>query len=358
MEANRERLPGKKIRVVVVDDSAVIRAVLKEILESDHRIEVVATAVDAHDAREKIKQYNPDVITLDIEMPKMDGITFLRNIMRLRPMPVVMVSTLTAAGAPITLEALEVGAVDFIAKPQAGQGNLTDYSATIIHKVLGASKANVRPIEEAKSKGDIHASRLLAPNVKRLRENYLCAMGASTGGTEAIMEVISALPAHSPPIVISQHIPEIFSTSFAQRLDSRSAIKVYEATEGQPIEAGCAYLAPGDDHLRVRKTARGYICMLEKSEKVNRHRPSVDVMFDSVVQAAGNNASGFLLTGMGADGAKGLLNMRMAGAITVAQDELTSVVWGMPGAAVRLDAACKVLPLHKIAQFILHDAFV
>ncbi len=357
MEQAKSRASGQTIRVVVVDDSAVIRAVLKEILESDTRIEVVAVAVDAHDAREKIKQFNPDVITLDIEMPRMDGITFLRNIMRLRPMPVVMVSTLTAAGAPVTLEALEIGAIDYIAKPQAGNGDLRDYSATIIHKVVGAARANVRAMDDVRAQQGQH-TQLTLPAGKKLRHNYLCAIGASTGGTEAIMQVVSMLPANSPPVVITQHIPEAFSTSFAQRLNSRCAITVYEAKDGQLVEPGCAYLAPGDDHLLIRKSARGYVCVLEKSEKVNRHRPSVDMLFDSVVQAAGDNACGILLTGMGADGAKGLLNMRMAGAITVAQDESTSVVWGMPGAAVKMDAACKVLPLHKVAQFILHDAFV
>lgn len=344
----------KKIKVLLVDDSAVIRKVLAEVLSSDRRLQVVGEAQDPHEARELIKKVNPDVLTLDIEMPKMNGIAFLKNLMRLRPMPVVMISTLTHAGAPATLEALELGAVDFLPKPSGGEESLADYRATIVNKVVLAAGANMGFRDRLKASAK--AAPKIATKGRTLRPNFLCAIGASTGGTEAIKDVLMSLPENSPPIVMAQHIPAAFSGSFARRLDSNCAIAVCEAQHDQPIQAGMAYLAPGHSHLRVVRGGGGYICKLDDGEPVNRHRPSVEVLYHSVVQAAGSNAIGVLLTGMGADGAAGLLSMLEAGCETVAQDQATSVVWGMPGAAVQMGAAQKILPLNHIAAYILHIA--
>ncbi len=349
------------IKVMIVDDSALIRAVLTEILESDSRLDVVASAKDAFEARDLIKKHNPDVITLDIEMPKMNGITFLKNLMRLRPMPVVMISTLTQEGAPSTLEALELGAIDFVPKPKTeGGGSLEQYKDTIIEKVVNAARARVRPFHEdsapvqLKSRSVSNASLVKS---KSLRPKFICAIGASTGGTEAIKEVVSALPENSPPVVVVQHIPESFSKSYAARVDSMSAMKVYEAEDNQKIEPGCVYIAPGHMHLQIVNTSMGYMCKLSASDFVNRHRPSVEVLFDSVIEAAGNNAMGVMLTGMGNDGSEALLRMKQSGCTTIAQDEDSSVVWGMPGAAVQLGAVDKVLSLNKITGEILSAAF-
>lgn len=346
----------KKIKVLIVDDSALVRGLLTQIIGNHPSLEVVAVAADPYEARELIKQHDPDVLTLDIEMPKMNGIAFLKNLMRLRPMPVVMISTLTQEGAPITLEALECGAVDFLGKPQGrGDAGLREYGDIIAEKILCAARANVRGLEPAER--EPAASKVLRASDRPIKHHFICAIGASTGGTEAIKDIVRQLPERSPPLVITQHIPDVFSTSFARRLDSLSEIKVYEAEHEQPVEAGCAYLAPGHSHLKVIRRGGGYVCQLEQSEMVNRHRPSVEVLFDSVRTAAGAYAMGVILTGMGSDGAAALLRMREAGAVTVAQDEATSVVWGMPGAAVKLNAAVKILPLHKIARFILAEAF-
>jgi two-component system chemotaxis response regulator CheB len=346
----------KTIKVLIIDDSALIRAILREMINSDRRFIVVGEAKDPYEARELIKQHDPDVLTLDVEMPRMNGITFLSNLMRLRPIPVVMISTLTQEGAPASLEALELGAVDFLPKPQSGGDSaLGIYRELILEKLYWASKANVIVDirTAAKSKNDLGSMTLN----RNLRPGFICAIGASTGGTEAIKHVLEALPETSPPIVITQHIPAAFSTSFARRLDSLCQIKVYEAEHNQPIEAGAAYLAPGHSHLRLFKTPKGFVCRLDQADPVNRHRPSVEVLFDSVAQQAGANSMGIMLTGMGADGAAALLRMRQAGAATVAQDEATSVVWGMPGAAVKCGAVEKILPLDKIARQILQYAF-
>ncbi|TQV84177.1 chemotaxis response regulator protein-glutamate methylesterase [Exilibacterium tricleocarpae] len=340
----------KTIKVLVVDDSALIRKILVEVLAGDPRIKVVGEAQDPYEARALIKKLSPDVLTLDIEMPKMNGIAFLKNLMRLRPMPVVMISTLTQAGAPATLEALELGAVDFLPKPQGGEQGLAEYRETIINKVLLAARANVRyrdPAQRAPAR---------APVLERgaaLRPNFLCAIGASTGGTEAIKDVLMTLPAQCPPIVMAQHIPEAFSGSFSRRLDANCAMAVFEAEHDQPILAGCAYLAPGHSHLQVVKKGTGYVCKLDQGDLVNRHRPSVEVLYRSVIQAAGKNALGVLLTGMGNDGAQGLLDMREAGCTTIAQDQATCVVWGMPRAAVELGAAEEILPLDRVGPRIM-----
>ena len=352
----------QNIKVIIVDDSALIRALLQELLSADSRIDVVATAKDAYEARQLIKTHNPDVITLDIEMPKMNGIDFLEKIMRLRPMPVVMISTLTQEGAPSTLRALEIGAIDFVAKPNTGNAtDLANYRQEIIEKVIIASKAKVKCITDSRSVSELKTdSSVITASLKdkRLRGNFICAIGASTGGTEAIKEIITVMPEKSPPIVISQHIPETFSASFARRVDGQSKMKVYEAEHNQPIQQGSVYIAPGHSHLRIAKDARGgYVCKLDKGELVNRHRPAVEVMFDSVREQADNDSMGVLLTGMGADGAQALLRMKESGIYTVIQDEQSSVVWGMPGAAAKLGAAEKVLDLKKIAECILSRAY-
>jgi two-component system chemotaxis response regulator CheB len=341
-----------KVKVLVVDDSAMVRALLTQILESDERLQVVAAAGDPYEARDLIKKWNPDVVTLDIEMPKMNGISFLKNLMRLRPMPVVMISTLTQEGAPAALEALEWGAVDFFGKPD-GQGDaaLQNYRDQIVEKVYWAAKANVRTPAQAT------AEKLIMHVDHRLKPGFLCALGASTGGTEAIKEVALQLPEYGPPVVATQHIPEAFSRSFARRLDNLCQMRVYEAEHDQPIEPGCLFLAPGHSHLTVVRRGQNYFCQLDQEAPVNRHRPSVEILFDSVCKAVGTRALAILLTGMGADGAQALLRLREAGAMTIAQDETTSVVWGMPGAAVRLGAAEKILPLDKIPRAILAAAF-
>lgn len=341
-----------KVKVLVVDDSPVIQQILTEILSADTRIKVVGVASDPYEAREKIKLLQPDVLTLDVEMPKMDGITFLSKVMRLRPMPVVMISTLTEKGAPVTLQALELGAVDFLAKPQVGSGqDLSIYAEVIIEKVLMASQANITALDYEEE-----VSIKPVASGAKLKTNFLCAVGASTGGTEAIKEVLMKMPEDCPPMVMAQHIPATFSTSYSQRLNNTCPITVFEAEDGQPIKQGCAYLAPGDKHLKIRKSAVGYECVLDDGPVVNRHKPSVEVLFDSVREVAGNKAMGVILTGMGADGSEALLRMKEAGCKTIAQDEGTSVVWGMPGVAVKLGAASEVLPLWKVADAIVKEA--
>lgn len=347
----------KKIRVLIVDDSALVRKVLTEMLSSDNEIEVIGTASDPLIARNKIKELDPDVITLDVEMPKMDGITFLSNIMRLRPMPVVMVSSLTEKGAEVTLQALELGAVDFVTKPNIDLAHtFEDYADEIIEKVKVAAKANVRqgePLKKLDAKEKFSADAILAKKIKIKNfktTDKIIAIGASTGGTEAIKEVLLDMPANSPGIVITQHIPEAFSKKFAVRLDGMLPLKVYEVEDGQQIIPGHVYIAPGNQHLLVERDGARYICRLNDGPAVNRHKPAVDVLFRSVAQNVGKNSLGIILTGMGDDGANGLKEMHESGAYTIAQDEKTSVVWGMPGSAVQRGAVDTVLPLKKIAN--------
>jgi len=356
-------MPKKK--VLIVDDSALVRQLLTEMLRGDADLEVVGTAADPFAAREKIKQLNPDVITLDVEMPRMDGVTFLENLMRLRPTPVVMVSSLTQKGAEVTLRALELGAVDFVSKPTVDlAGTLHLYAAELIAKVKIAAGANVNRRIGASTNVAVapklsadavlpssHGGRSMLRTTERI-----IAIGASTGGTEALRTVIEMLPPDAPAIVISQHIPAAFSKPFAERLDKASAMKVFHAEDGQYILPGHAYVAPGDKHLLVERDGARYLCRLSDGPPVNRHRPSVDVMFRSVAQNVGLNAVGVILTGMGDDGARGLKEMLDAGAHTVAQDEASSVVWGMPGSAVKLGAAERVEPLGRIAHAMLEMA--
>lgn len=348
---------GRRIRVLIVDDSALVRSLLTEMLGSARDIEVVGVAADAHAARDKIKRLNPDVLTLDVEMPRMDGITFLRNLMRLRPMPVVMVSSLTERGADVTLDALALGAVDYLSKPKIDlAATLTDYRDELIEKVRTAALASVRALTSQRSalapRPNHSADAVLAkaPGPKQLRTtDRIIAIGASTGGTEAIKEVLTRLPPDSPGVVITQHIPKAFSGPFARRMNDCCPLTVCEAEDGQHILAGHAYIAPGDRHLLVVRDGARYVCRLDDGVPVNRHKPSVDVLFRSVAQNAGRNAIGALLTGMGKDGARGLKEMLENGSQTIAQDEATSVVWGMPGEAVALGAAQHVVALESVA---------
>ncbi len=343
------------IKVLIIDDSALIRKLMTELLSSDPQIEVVGTAQDPYMAREKIKQLRPDVLTLDVEMPKMDGITFLRNLMRLHPMPVVMVSTLTDAGADVTLQALELGAVDFVSKPKINvQEELQAYAREIIAKVKTAARARIRERSLPPAQKPAQPS---APAQRHFKTtDMIIAIGASTGGTEALKDVLCQLPPATPGIVITQHIPVAFSKPFSERLNANSAMTVTQAVNGQQILPGHAYLAPGDQHLEVKRDGARFICRLLDTEPVNRHKPSVEVMFNSVARNVGANALCVLLTGMGSDGAEAMGNMQQAGAPTIAQDEVSSVVWGMPGEAVKRGYADDVLPLNHIAERILYHA--
>jgi two-component system chemotaxis response regulator CheB len=362
----------KKIKVLIVDDSALVRQLLTEILGADPAIEVVGTAQDAYMAREKIKRFNPDVLTLDVEMPKMDGIQFLRNLMRLRPMPVVMCSSLTERGADVTLDALALGAIDFVTKPKVDLAyKLEDYAQEIVAKVRAAARARVRTLSVSaaqaapaaaaamkiveKLSADAVLPRSGQPRHFRTTDQIV-AIGASTGGTEAIREVLERMPPDAPGIVITQHIPKAFSGAFATRMNTVSPLTVCEARDGQQILPGHVYIAPGDQHLLLVRDGAQYRCRINDGPAVQRHKPSVDVLFRSVAQNAGPNAIGVILTGMGRDGAEGMKEMRDAGAACIAQDEATSVVWGMPGAAHEVGAVESLHPLAAIAAKIMQLA--
>jgi two-component system chemotaxis response regulator CheB len=330
------------IRVLIVDDSATMRSLIATVLRADPEIEVAGEASDPLEARTAIKALNPDVITLDIEMPNMNGIAFLEKIMRLRPTPVVMVSTLTVRGAEATLEALALGAVDCVAKPASGgHGDFQELAA----KVKAAAKANVRPLREP---GE---TRPLTQ--ERPADDRVIAIGASTGGVEALSAILARFPEDCPPTVIAQHMPAAFTRSFAQRLDRHCAARVVEAYDDAPLEAGTIYIAPGGErHLEVRGIGK-LRCVLSGAAPVNGHRPSVDVLFRSVAQFAGPRAVGAILTGMGRDGAQGLLAMRKAGARTLGQDEATCVVYGMPKVAADVGAVERQAPLDRMASELL-----
>jgi two-component system chemotaxis response regulator CheB len=338
------------IKVLIIDDSALIRQLLTEILQQAKDIVVVGGAQDPYEAREMIKKYNPDVLTLDVEMPKMDGISFLKNLMRLRPMPVVMISTLTQKGSPITLEALEIGAVDFIAKPTVNvKEQMSQYADIVQQKVRVAASARVRGYKKNSAVAEP------IPTNAEFLVNKVIAIGASTGGTEAIKEVLIRMPKNCPPIVITQHIPPVFSTSFAERMQRTCTINVKEAQQGDKLVAGCAYIAPGGLHLRISKQGSALYCQLDDGEPVNRHKPAVDVLFNSLLEIGAKHIVATLLTGMGSDGAKGLLALKQQGAYTLAQDEFSSVVWGMPKAAIDMGAANEVAPLEKMTQRLLNQ---
>ncbi len=350
----------KKITVVVVDDSALVRSLLTEIINRQPDMVCIGAASDPIVAREMIRELNPDVITLDVEMPRMDGLEFLSRLMRLRPMPVVMVSTLTEQGADITFRALEMGAVDYVAKPRIGvSSGLKELATDIVDKIRVASCAQVRRLvaaPAASAVGGIPPAALAAVHapLPRLSTEKLICIGASTGGTEAIREVLIQMPADAPAIVITQHMPPGFTTSFAARLDGLCRIRVAEAQNGQRLLPGHAYVAPGGLHLRVDRSGSNYVAVVEDSEPVNRHRPSVEVLFKSAARVVGPNALGIMLTGMGADGALAMREMKDAGSYNVVQDEASCVVFGMPKMAIQAGAAHEVLPLTQIAHAVLN----
>ncbi len=342
---------SKPIRVLIVDDSALMRQIIEAILSSDPAILVVGTAPDPMVAREKIKQLNPDVLTLDVEMPRMDGVAFLEKIMTLRPMPVVMVSSLTERNADVTLRALELGAVDVFCKPSdASSGGMQAAGADLIAKVKAAAVARVKPLDARTSE---NIARLAVTSLYKSSDR-LVAIGSSTGGVETLRDIIVALPPNAPPVVVTQHIPPKFSHSFAVRLDGLSSVRVAEAVDGMQILAGHVYIAPGGErHMTVKRSGASLVIELRDGAPVSGHKPSVDVLFRSVAAACGSKAVGVILTGMGRDGAEGLLTMRQAGAPTIGQDEATCVVYGMPKAAREIGAVERELPLSRIAGEIL-----
>lgn len=342
-----------RIRVIIVDDSQVMRDIIAQIVNANADMEVAATAQDPFDAREKIKALSPDVVLLDIEMPRMDGLTFLERIMRLRPMPVVMVSTLTVAGGKATLRALELGAVDFVTKPSARIDELAmerfaeDIAATV--RIAAASA----PAIARRAPAAPPAAGAPAVALGAAARHAVVAIGASTGGIEAITTVLCGLPAGMPPMLIVQHLPQPFTRLFAARLDTLCPFRVKEAAAGDILHPGHVYIAPGNQHLRLARGVSGLVTQLSGDALLNGHRPAVDHLFNSVASHAGRNAVGVILSGMGADGATGLLRMREAGAMTVGQDAATCVVYGMPRAAYELGAVAKQAPLEKIAGEIL-----
>ncbi len=337
------------IKVLVVDDSALIRSLLSEIVRADNELHLVGVAPDAYVARDLIKQHSPDVITLDVEMPRMDGLTFLDKLMKGRPTPVVMISSLTERGSEATLRALELGAIDFVAKPKLGIAEgMQAYAAEIRAKLKVAARA--RMIRRSAVERPVERGQPIVGTEK------LIAIGASTGGTEAIKELLLGLPADSPGVVITQHMPAGFTRSFAARLDKLCRISVSEARDGDRILPGTALLAPGGLHMEVARSGANYVARLSEAPPVNGHRPAVDVMFNSAARCAGRNLIAALLTGMGKDGARGLLEIREAGGYTVAQDEASCVVYGMPREAAEIGAAEEVLPLEEIGPALLAQA--
>jgi two-component system chemotaxis response regulator CheB len=347
-----------KIRVLIVDDSALMRQVLTALLSKDPDIEVIGAAPDPYIAREKIKALNPDVLTLDVEMPKMDGLTFLEKLMRGHPMPVVMVSSLTEAGCQTTLRALEIGAVDFITKPKIDlREGIEELAEDIIAKVKAAAVATVKR-QASGVRGErpllsLHPSPLISRGAMIKTTDTIIAIGSSTGGTEAVKEVLEVLPPNTPPILITQHMPERFTKTWADRMNGLCRISVKEAEDGDSVLPGHALVAPGSYHMALVRSGARYTVQINQDPPVNRHRPSVDVLFASVARYAGANAVGVILTGMGGDGAKEMLTMKQAGAFTIAQDEASCVVFGMPKEAIKAGAVDKVLPLGDIAGAIL-----
>ncbi len=350
---------SRKIRVIVVDDSALVRSLLSEIINRQRDMECIGTANDPLIAREMIRELNPDVITLDVEMPRMDGIDFLGRLMRLRPMPVLMISTLTERGAEVTMKALELGAVDFVAKPRVGLANgLNELASQIVDKIRVAAVAQVRraPPRDALPGGGASATSAAAPATTllgRLSTEKLICIGASTGGTEAIKEVLVQMPADSPAIVITQHMPPGFTTSFAARLNGLCQITVKEAANGERILPGHAYIAPGGTQFHVARSGANYVAVVDDGPPVNRHKPSVEVLFKSAAAVVGRNAFGIMLTGMGNDGAAAMREMKDAGSYNYVQDEATCIVFGMPREAIAHGAADEVLPLGQIAPALI-----
>ncbi|MEE9332031.1 MAG: chemotaxis response regulator protein-glutamate methylesterase [Methylophilaceae bacterium] len=345
-----------KIKVLVIDDSALIRSLLTEMINQQTDMEVIGTAPDPIIAREMIKQLNPDVLTLDVEMPKMDGLDFLEKLMRLRPMPVVMVSSLTERGSEITLHALELGATDFVTKPKTGiSDGMREYTDIIADKIRIAAQASVASLQRTAKQGqkNIAAPSLLSNPL--VSSEKLLIIGASTGGTEALKSFLLQMPSDCPGILITQHMPAGFTKSFANRLDSLCKIKVSEAIDGERVLPGHAYIAPGDKHLLLARSGANYIVRLSDAAPMNRHKPSVDVLFDSVINTAGKNAIGIILTGMGKDGAVGMAKMKQAGIYNFAQDEASCVVFGMPKEAIAHGGVDQVLPLNDLPIAVLNQ---
>jgi two-component system chemotaxis response regulator CheB len=342
--------PSRKIRVLIVDDSAVVRQVFTEELSRDRQIEVVGSAPDPYVARDKIVSLSPDVVTLDIEMPRMDGVTFLRKLMKHYPLPVIIVSSLTAQGGELAMEALEAGAVDVMCKPGSSY-SVGDMSVELIDKIKAAARIDVRNKAQEISKSE--APKRLAMT---RTTNKVVAIGASTGGTEALATVLSALPANSPGVVVVQHMPEFFTRSFADRLNSLCAVEVKEASDNDTVVPGRVLIARGNNHMLLRRSGAQYYVQVKPGPLVSRHRPSVDVLFKSVARYAGRNAVGVIMTGMGADGADGMKEMHDNGAQTIAQDEASCIVFGMPKEAIARGGADHVVPLTRIAATLLQLA--
>ncbi|MDZ5457699.1 protein-glutamate methylesterase/protein-glutamine glutaminase [Azohydromonas lata] len=350
------------IRVVVVDDSALVRSLLKAVIDRQPDMQCVGAAADPFAARELIREVSPDVVTLDIEMPRMDGLEFLSRLMKLRPTPVVMVSTLTERGAEATMRALELGAVDFVSKPRLGVAEgLSQLSDEICDKIRAAARSRIhrrlQPAVQAAPGAAAAPAPSAAPSrpLGRLSTEKLIFIGASTGGTEATREVLVSLPPDSPAVLITQHMPPGFTKSYAARLNTLCRLTVREATDGERLLPGHAYLAPGGLHLSVERSGANYVARVRDGEPVNRHKPSVEVLFESAARVAGPNAFGVMLTGMGADGARAMKLMRDAGAYNICQDEATCVVFGMPREAIAAGAANEVLPLPRIGTRLMEQ---
>lgn len=359
-----------KLKVLIVDDSALIRSVLKEIINSQSDMEVVGAAPDPYVARDMIKKYNPDVLTLDVEMPRMDGLDFLEKLMRLRPMPVVMVSTLTERGSDVTFRALELGAVDFITKPKLDiSRGLQQYSDEITDKIRAAARAKIKKLHAftqnqvrnpAEQQPPLpNPSPVVQHQVPALGNAFMTTekvilVGASTGGTEAIKDFLIELPPDCPGILITQHMPEAFTRSFANRLNNLCRITVKEAEHNERILPGHAYIAPGHSHLLIKKNGANYVTELSQAAPVNRHRPSVDVLFRSAAEIVGKNAIGIIMTGMGKDGAQGMLEMKHAGAFNFAQDEASCIVFGMPKEAIAVGAVDEIITIKDMAHAVMH----
>lgn len=345
----------KQITVLIVDDSELIRQMLAEMLSQDAGIKVIGTACDPFDAREKIKQLNPDVLTLDVEMPKMDGITFLEKIMGLRPIPVIMVSTLTGKGTDIAISALQIGAVECIGKPvETTYEGFQKFSRELCEAVKRAAASRFN-INRVRSKSAPAKNNTIKTPLARAPK--LIAIGASTGGVETLVEILPYLPPNCPPIVIVQHMPPVFTLSFAKRISALCSFPVYEAAEGMELKIGMACIAAGGTQLKIANRAGKLFCRVTDDSPVNNHKPSVDVTFDSLVEVTGNSTLAVILTGMGRDGASGLLNLRKAGAHTIGQNEASCVVYGMPKAAYDVGAVAEVLPLPSIHQAIIRRCF-
>ncbi len=344
---------NRKIKVLVVDDSAIVRKVLTDAIAEETDLEVVGTAPDPFIARDKILALNPDVLTLDIEMPRMDGLTFLKKLMQFHPLPVIIISSLGQASCRATLDALRIGAVEVLAKP-GGPYSVGELRKSLASKIRAAAAARVRA-----TRAIVEVEPIAAKERPNQRQSFpagtVIAIGASTGGTEAIEEVLMRLPSNGPGIVIAQHIPPVFSRTFAERLNQVCPMTVKEASDGDLVVPGMALVAPGDFHMLLRAGTNGYCVEVKTGPRVCYQRPSVDVLFSSVAECAGAKAVGAILTGMGADGANGLLSMKNAGARTIAQDEASCVVFGMPREAIRLGAAHRVVPLHRLSYAIMNE---